>query len=198
MRIIGITGGVGAGKSEILAYIQNNYNSRIVRADEVAHLVKEPGQECYDRLITLLGKEVLNNDKTINKGKMAELIFTNDELLAQVNALIHPAVKKYILDQIEIERNQGKVDFFFIEAALLIEEHYDTVVDEMWYIHADVAVREKRLSQSRHYSDKKIADIMRGQLSEEVFRSHCNVVISNSGDIEDTYKQINNIMGERI
>lgn len=198
MRIIGITGGVGAGKTEILKYIEANFNSRIVRADEVAHLLEQPGQECYEQLIELLGVKLLNADKTINKGKMAEIIFQDNCILAKVNRIIHPAVKKYILQQIEIEKNNNKIDFFFIEAALLIEEHYDVIVDEMWYIYAEQKVREERLAQTRNYSAQKIADIMRGQLSEAEFRKHCSVVISNSNDIEDTYRQINYIMGERI
>ena len=196
MKIIGITGGVGAGKSQILSYIQDHYHSRIVRADEVAHLVKEPGQACYKGLIDLLGEKVLNEDGTIHKGKMAEMIFSDKQLLERVNALMHPEVKKYILNQIQLEQERGEVDYFFIEAALLIEEHYDEIVDELWYIHADIDVRKQRLMQSRNYSEQKVADIMRGQLREEDFRKHCKEVISNNGDLEETYKQIKQIMGE--
>lgn len=196
MKIIGITGGVGAGKSQILSYIQDHYHSRIVRADEVAHLVKEPGQVCYKGLIDLLGEKILNEDGTIHKGKMAELIFSDKKLLEKVNALIHPEVKKYILNQIQLEQQRGEVEYFFIEAALLIEEHYDEIVDELWYIHADIDVRKQRLMQSRNYSEQKVADIMRGQLREEDFRKHCKEVISNNGDLEETYKQIKQIMGE--
>lgn len=198
MKIIGITGGVGAGKTEILKYIEENFNSRIVRADEVAHLLEQPGQECYEQLIDLLGNQLLNVDKTINKGKMAEIIFQNSHILAQVNKIIHPAVKQYILQQIEIEKKINRIDFFFIEAALLIEEHYDVIVDEMWYIYAEQKVREERLARTRNYSAQKIADIMRGQLGEAEFRKHCSVVISNNNDLADTYNQINYIMGERI
>lgn len=196
MKIIGITGGVGAGKSQILSYIQDHYHSRIVRADEVAHLVKEPGQSCYKGLIDLLGEKILNEDGTIHKGKMAEKIFSDKQLLEKVNALMHPEVKKYILNQIQLEQERGEVEYFFIEAALLIEEHYDEIVDELWYIHADVDVRKQRLMQSRNYSAQKVADIMRGQLREEDFRKHCKEVISNNGDLEETYKQIKQIMGE--
>lgn len=196
MKIIGITGGVGAGKSQILSYIQDHYCSRIVRADEVAHLVKEPGQVCYKGLIDLLGEKILNEDGTIHKGKMAEMIFSDKNLLEKVNALIHPEVKKYILNQIQLEQERGEVAYFFIEAALLIEEHYDEIVDELWYIHADIDVRKQRLMQSRNYSEQKVADIMRGQLREEDFRCHCKEVISNNGDLEETYKQIKQIMGE--
>lgn len=196
MKIIGITGGVGAGKTQVLSYIGEHYRCRIIRADEAAHLLYEPGQDCYNKLVGLLGQEILNDDDTINKAKMAEIIFNDKTLLDGVNKIIHPEVKKYILGQIAYEKEKGESDYFFIEAALLIEEHYDRIADELWYIHSDASIREERLAKNRHYSAQKTAGIMKGQLSEEEFRKHCHKVISNNGDLEETYKQINNIMGD--
>lgn len=197
MMTIGITGGVGAGKSQILSYIEKNYNSKVIRADEVAHLLEEPGHICYDRIVAFLGKDILQENGSIDKKKMAAVIFNDRDKLLGVNAIIHPEVKKYIIEQMRKEKEAGEIDFLFIEAALLIEEHYDEIVDEMWYIHADVEIRSKRLAESRQYSAERTADIMRGQLSEEEFRKHCSVVIINNGDLEETYKQINETMGER-
>lgn len=196
MKIIGITGGVGAGKTQVLSYIGEHYNCRIVRADEAAHLLYEKGQECYKALVGLMGEKILTEDGAIDKKKMAELIFADRALLEEVNAIVHPAVKRYILEQITYEKEKKEVDYFFIEAALLIEEHYDQIADELWYIHSDVAVRKERLKMSRQYSDRKILDIMKGQLSEAEFRSHCQRAISNNGDLEETYKQINVLMGD--
>lgn len=197
MMTIGITGGVGAGKSQILSYIEKNYNSKVIRADEVAHLLEEPGHICYDRIVAFLGKDILQENGSIDKKKMAAVIFNDRDKLLGVNAIIHPEVKKYIIEQMRKEKEAGEIDFLFIEAALLIEEHYDEIVDEMWYIHADVEIRSKRLAESRQYSAERTADIMRGQLSEEEFRKRCSVVIINNGDLEETYKQINETMGER-
>ena len=104
MKTIGITGGVGAGKSLILEYLEKHYNCRVLLADRVAHLVKEPGQACYSRLVELLGKDVLCSDGTIDKRKMAEIIFSDEALLKQVNTLIHPAVEAYIMEQIRLEK----------------------------------------------------------------------------------------------
>ena len=196
MKIIGITGGVGAGKTQVLSYIDQHYRCRIIRADEAAHLLYEPGQECYDRLVGLLGDTILRLDGSIDKPKMAAAIFGDRALLEGVNKIVHPAVKQYILEQIAYEKEKNEVDYFFIEAALLIEEHYDQIVDELWYIHSDAAVREKRLAENRNYSAQKTADIMKGQLSEEEFRKHCKVVIVNNGDLEETHQQIRNIMGD--
>lgn len=197
MMTIGITGGVGAGKSQVLSYIEENYNCKVIRADEVAHLLEEPGHKCYERIVAFLGTDILQEDKTIDKRKMAAAIFTDEKKLTAINEILHPEVKRYILEQIQHEREKQEIDFLFVEAALLIEEHYDEILDEIWYIHADTEVRSKRLKESRQYSAEKIADIMGKQLSEEEFRKHCSVVIVNDGDLAVTYKQIDEIMGER-
>ena len=194
MRTIGITGGVGAGKSELLAYIEKNYNSRILLADTVGHLVKQPGQPCYEKLVALMGKEILFPDGQIDRKAMAERIFADPELLEQVNGMIHPAVETYILEQIHLEKVRGTREFFFVEAALLIECGYEDKMDELWYIYADREVRARRLKASRGYSDEKIQEIMDSQLSEEEFRRHCQVVIDNSGSLQDAYRQIDEIL----
>lgn len=194
MRSIGITGGVGAGKSLILSYVESHYKCRVLLADEVAHIVKEPGQLCYEALISLLGRDVIDENGYINKQKMAEKIFSDNDLLEQVNDLIHPAVEIYIMNEIKAERERGILDYFFVEAALLIECGYEKLLDEIWYIYADMDVRRKRLRDSRNYSDQKIDSIMMAQLSDEAFRQHCKQVIDNSKDAEYTYTQIDRIL----
>lgn len=196
MKTIGITGGIGAGKSCILSYIQQNCSCRILLADEAAHEIQEPGTACYDRIAGILGNEVLQADGRIDRKKMAAAIFSDAELLKKVNAIIHPAVKEYILEEIERERQAGEKDVFFLEAALLIEEGYDRVLDELWYIYADEDTRRKRLSEERGYSQEKIDHILKNQLSEEAFRAHCKVIIDNSRDLGDTYRQIDERLKE--
>lgn len=196
MKLIGITGGVGAGKSQVLSYLASRCRCRILLADEVGNEVKLPGQPCYEQLVELLGKDVLAEDGTIDRGRMAEKIFADAGLLSRVNGIIHPAVRVYILQEVEKERSLGNVDFFFLEAALLIEEGYDRVVDELWYIYADEEVRRGRLKESRGYSDAKIDHIFRSQLPEEEFRSHCQRVIENNGDLKGTCRQIDEVLAK--
>lgn len=198
MRVIGITGGVGAGKSQILSYIREKYNCTILLADETAHQVKEPGGACYDRLTALLSEDILNEDGSINRQKMAEKIFASESLLEKVNQIVHPAVKECILQRIEEEKKKASCDFFFIEAALLIEDGYLEIVDEMWYIYAREDVRRKRLKNSRNYADEKIDSIMGNQLTDEEFRKHCKVVIDNSGALSDAYRCIDEKLGEYL
>lgn len=198
MKIIGITGGIGSGKTQALAYIGKKYNCRVLLADEVAHKVKEPGQECHQALAKLLGPEILMPDGQIDRAAMAEKIFSDETLLREVNGLIHPAVKKYILSAIERARGEEGLDFLFIEAALLIEDGYGEIVDELWYIYAPEPVRRERLKQSRSYSEEKITGIFGRQLSEAEYRKHCRTVIDNGGGLADTYRQIDRKLEEYL
>ena len=202
MKIIGVTGGVGAGKSEILHYIETHYNARVLLADEAAHAIEAPGGAIYEPLIQLLDRypvpvtdgaeaaPITLPDGRINKPEMARRIFSVPELLDQVNQLVHPAVKTYILEESARERKAGRLDFFIVEAALLIEGGYKEHLDELWYIYCDEKERRRRLRASRGYSDEKIDNILRSQLSEQEFRDNADVVIDNSGTIEAACAQV--------
>lgn len=195
MKIIGITGGVGAGKSHILDYIQQNYKARIIKTDEAVELLRTPGHRCYERIVEFLGHSILNEDGTINKNKMAQVIFSNREKLEKVNEIIHPEVNRYVAEEIEKEKLMGKKDYFFIESALLIENHYDEICDELWYIDTKEEIRRERLEKNRGYSQEKISDIISKQLSEEEFKKYCHVILDNNGEKEDVYGQIDTKLG---
>jgi len=190
MKFIGITGGVGAGKSAILTYIREHYPCEIYLADEVAHEVKKPGTACFRKLVQILGKDVLNEDGDIDKKRMADKIFADETLLLKINAIVHPAVKEYLLKKLEKARKKCTVKLFFVEAALLIECGYKELVDEMWYIYAKKSVRKERLMKDRGYSEEKVRQIMAAQLTEKEFRAGSDFVIDNSGELEKAYRQI--------
>lgn len=191
-NIIGITGGVGAGKSSVLEHIRQNYNARIILSDDVANDIKKRGYPAYDELVALLGKEVLGDDLEIDRKKMAEAVFGDPELLEKVNKILHPAVNTYIFDIIRSERESGEKDFVFIEAALLIENGYKDIVDELWYVYADEDTRRERLRSSRGYSNEKISGIFANQLSEEAYRDSCDFVIDNSRSLKEAAEQVDN------
>ena len=198
MRSIGITGGVGAGKSEVLAYIKTHYNCLVILADEVAHELEKPGQECYNELTALLGRGILAPDGTIDRQRMAAEIFADRAVLDQVNEIVHPAVKAFIIQKIRAEKESAEYDFLFVEAALLIEGGYEEILDELWYIHTDADIRRERLKASRAYSDEKIDQILQRQLSEEAFRAHCRVIIDNSSDFISACKHIDMKLEEHL
>ena len=195
MKVIGITGGVGAGKSEILKYLMDMYVAIVVEADKVGHLLMEPGGACYYSIVEKFGSSILNGDQTINRGKLGKIVFADEGLLAELNKIIHPRVKSHIVSEIAKERAYHRTKYFVVEAALLIEDHYDVICDEKWYIHTDAPVRAERLKETRGYDDEKIASICANQKSPEEFRSAWQVVIDNSGDLAGTQKQIDEQLG---
>ena len=195
MKVIGITGGVGAGKSAILNYLKEKHHAVVVEADKIGHLLMEPGGACYYSIVEKFGSSILNGDQTINRGKLGKIVFADESLLNELNKIIHPRVKSHIVSEIAKERAYHRTNYFVVEAALLIEDHYDVICDEMWYIHTDADIRAKRLKETRGYDDEKIADIMANQRSPEEFRSACQAAIDNSGDLAYTYEQIDRQLG---
>lgn len=190
MKVIGITGGVGSGKSALLHAVSQEFSCEVLLADDVANFLKEPDQICYAPLVSLLGQEVLDEKGFIDKNKMAQIIFGDRTVLEAVNALVHPAVKKYLTDRIAEEKKHQRVDYVFVEAALFIEAGYCDIVDSLWYIYADQEVRIQRLRTGRGYSLDKIDSIMKKQLQEEVFRQAADVVIDNSHSLENAMQQV--------
>ena len=185
MKVIGITGGVGSGKSRVLSYLEEKHHAVICQADHVAWELQKPGQECYLEIVEHFGTCILNEDKTINRKALGQIVFGNDAQLQVLNAIMHPAVKCEIQKRISEEKANGR-KLFFLEAALLIEEHYEEICDELWYIYTSEQIRRQRLKESRQYSDEKIDAIMATQLSEEMFRKACKNVIENNSTFEET------------
>lgn len=196
MKVIGITGGVGAGKSAILDYIEKNYNAGVLKADDIAHEQMEPGTGCYESLKRILPRQAFSEDGHLNRPVLARMMFERENLRNEINGIVHPAVKVYIKDAIAKEREIGALDHLVVEAALLIEDHYDEICDELWYIFTSRENRKQRLMESRGYSQEKVEQIFASQLSEEEYRRHCKVVIDNNGTLEAAFLQIDTAMCE--
>ncbi len=190
MQVIGITGGVGAGKSAILEYLEQNYRVKNLIADKIARMLMEPGSDCYRKLLKFLPVEVYNEDETINRSALAAAIFSSDELRKRVNEVMHPAVKEYILGQITEQERMGILDYVIVEAALLIEDNYNEICDELWYVKTSEEVRKKRLMRSRGYSEEQVESMFKSQLSDSEYQKHCQVIIDNNGTREETFYQV--------
>lgn len=185
--VIGITGGVGAGKSTVLAYMKEQYDALILMADEIADELLMPGQEALEQLHRIFPKDVFQEDGSIYRKKIAEFIFHNPKMRKRQNDIVFPLVKQRIQEL--IQQNETR-EFIVIEAALLIEEHYDEICDVMWYIYSSEQNRSRRLKESRGYSEERIQAVFQSQLSKEEFMAGCQVMIDNDGTVEDTMRQI--------
>lgn len=188
--VIGITGGVGAGKSQVLEILQNLYAAALLIADDIAHTLMEPGQSCYAQIVEEFGEGILNEDQTINRSLLSALVFHRQEQLKRLNRIVHPCVKDYIVEQIAAIQAQTPDRLIVIEAALLIEDHYEKICDEIWYVYADEETRRRRLKESRGYTDERIDSMMRNQLSESEFREKCQKTIDNSGSLSKTKEEL--------
>lgn len=189
MKIIGITGGVGSGKSRVLEYLAKRSETVICQADQVAWQLQQPGETCYDRIKNFFGTDILSEEQTIDRRRLGAIVFADGEKLAILNRIMHPAVKERVKKMIAKAEEKG-CDLFVLEAALLIEDHYDAICDELWYIYADRQVRTDRLKKSRGYTDEKIRRIMQAQIDEEQYKAGCDRVIDNSGDFAYTCRQV--------
>ncbi len=198
--VIGVTGGIGCGKSTVLSILKEKYNCYVIEADKVGHLVMEPNQSAYNEVVEFFINElgltnILNADRTINNAELGKIVFNDSEKLSKLNAIVHPKVKKYIVDIIKSITSSPKCDtIFVVEAALLIEAGYDDICDDVWYVYSEDEIRRKRLKLERNYSDEKIDSIIKNQLRDDEFRLNCKYVIDNSDSIENTKRQIDERM----
>lgn len=194
MKIIGITGGVGCGKSTVLNLIKENYNAYIIMADDVAKELMLPGKAAYNSVVDVFGTGILEENRQINRPALAKIIFDSPNKRMVLNSIVHPLVKKAIVEKITELKISGVYDYVFVEAALLIEDHYGTFCDEIWYIYAPEQVRRARLKESRGYSDEKIDSMLKSQLTEQEFRNNSQIVVDNGGNVKETLAQLEKLL----
>lgn len=191
MKILGITGGVGAGKSTVLSYLQDRYGAYILQLDAVAHELMQPGGAAYRPILENFGKDILDDNGAIFRPRLYEKTIAIGKDIQSLNAIVHPLVKEEVLRRLRKQQFQNTVPFAVLEAALLLEDHYDEICHEIWYIYVDEKVRRRRLQDSRGYTEEKINAILKQQKSDAEFRRRCQFVVDNSSSfIENTYEQI--------
>ena len=188
MRIIGITGGIGAGKSAVLKLLHDKYSAKIVEADKVAHELQLPGQPVYNEIIKTFGVDVLSESGMIDRIKLGALVMNDSDKLKKLNDMIHPSVKKYILT--DIENSRDNTDIYVIEAALLIQGGYKKICEEMWYIRADEGVRISRLLLSRGYTKERALRVIKNQPDDAFYIQNSDKIIENSGSVNELEKVV--------
>lgn len=194
MKIIGITGGIGSGKSTVLKLLREKYQAYIVEADKVAHELMEPGQEAYEKIKETFPETIFTADGRINRTALGNLVFQNPDWLNRLNGIVHPAVKTWILNEIEQQKQNHICKLFVIEAALLIEDGYTEICNEIWYVYAEESVRVKRLMESRGYSLDKCRAVMQNQSEEAYYRKNTSARIDNSLTFAETEKQVDALL----
>ncbi len=190
MKVIGITGGIGAGKSAVLDYLKTEHNALILMTDEIAHDVMEPGGLCYDEMRRLFPAEVFTQEGNIDRIAMAKVLYADDTLRAELNNIVHPAVGRYLESEIAKEKQKCDRDYVIIESALYDGTGFALLCDEVWNINASKECRKARLMDSRGYSSEKVDSIFESQARYDEMRMTLKTQIDNNGDMKETIAQV--------
>ena len=194
MKVIGLTGGIGSGKSTVARLLEEKYNGYVIYSDDVAKLLMEPGQVSYSLVVDSFGTQILDENNRIDRRKLASVVFNDSEKLALLNSLTHPYVEQYILEDIKRVRETGEYKFVVVETALLFQVNYHRFCDVVWVVVAEEQIRRKRLKETRGYTDEKIDSILEKQMTNEEYQTYTTYIVDNSGDINNIDQQIQNML----
>lgn len=191
MFVLGLTGGIGAGKSVILHELENNYNSFICETDKLAHELMKSGTGINSLIVDSFGREILKTDGTgdIDRNKLGSIVFADEQKLDMLNAIVHPGVKRYIIDDIE-EKRKLDIDIYVIEAALLIQDGYDKICNQIWYIWASRETRISRLMQNRGYSYEKCLSVIKSQPEDAFYEKYTDLTLNNDSELVNSTKEL--------
>ena len=190
MKVYGITGGAGTGKSEVIKMLQQNFGGCVIMSDEVARELMQKGNLSYQLIVEYFGSDILMDDGEIDRKKLADHVFNNKEALEKLNSMTHPYVKDEIRKLIAEAEASGECRFVALESAILLECGYEDICDEFWYVYTKPEIRRQRMKETRNYSDEKVDSVMRNQQPDEVFFEQCSFVIKNNTTLSDVYAQL--------
>lgn len=188
-HIIGITGGVGSGKSRVLQILKDDFGALVFQADQTARELMEPGQPALQAVTEILGDSILLPDGSLDRPVMARLIFSQENLRQAVNQAVHPLVWERLRNQ----AGEANGPLCVIECALLEQEFRD-ICEEIWYVYTSRENRLERLAQSRGYSLERSRSMMDSQATEEEFIRFSDQMIDNNKTPQETARQIRNLL----
>jgi dephospho-CoA kinase len=190
MKVIGLIGGCGAGKTEIINILKRDFNAYIIVADAIGHEMLLKGEKPYELITDYFGQEILDDQNEINRRKLAQIVFADKAKLSRLNQMTHPYIYQRISEIIERVKSEKNHDLIVLEASIMVETGFDNLVEDIWFVYCQLETRISRLMSSRNLSRELILDIINNQQSDAYYSEHADVVIDNSYDIENTYHQI--------
>ena len=182
--VIGVMGGIGSGKSEVLKYMQDKHNAVIIEADKIAHDILF-NDEKVKAEVKKIFPEAFDGDE-INSDKIAEIAFNDPNKLDALNELTHPPTINVIIKQI----SNAITKYVVVESALFLGEEVADLTDELWFIYCDKKERIRRLVETRGYSKEKAVAIIANQPNDEDYNSAADEFIDNTGSFDKTIEQV--------
>ena len=189
MKTIGLTGGIGAGKSTV-SQILAELGAFIIDADKVGHEIYLPGKEAWQQVIAEFGHDILAADQTIDRKKLGALVFASDAARKQLNAIVHPLMFRDIRRRVTEKRAEGFTKPIVVEAAILIEANWLPLVDEVWVVITGKSAVIERVAAQRGLAARDTEARIASQLSDSERLTYATLVIRNDGSVEDLKQQI--------
>ena len=191
MLVIGLTGGIGTGKSEVAGLLQS-LGAEVIDADQVGHEAYTPNSESWRAVVNAFGEEILRPDGQIDRGRLGAIVFSDPDQLEKLNGIMHPRMARMVGDKIEVLRDKG-APAVVVEAAVLFEAGWDSLVDEVWTTDSPVELVIERLQARNGMGEEEVMRRINSQMdrSERIGRS--DLVVDNSGDVtslEETVKAL--------
>ena len=181
---IGLTGGIGSGKSAA-AKILAELGAPAIDADKVGHEIYQPGAPAYRELIDAFGGGILAADRTIDRRKLGPIVFADPAALKRLNAIVHPKMFARMGEMVAAMRRSGEARPIVIEAAILIEANWQPLFDEIWLVSASRQQVVARVERDRGLKPEQTEARIRTQLSDDERRKYATTVIRNDGTLEE-------------
>ncbi|MBQ4347139.1 MAG: dephospho-CoA kinase [Firmicutes bacterium] len=190
MKIIGLTGGTGSGKS-IVAAALGELGAYIIDADQVAREVMEPGQEAYNEIVAHFGTGILNPDKTILRHALGDIVFNDRDELMFLNSCTHKYISLEIMDRAENAKASPELySCIVIDAPQLIEAKMTEKCDEIWVVSCPDEIRINRITERDGITREQAESRIRSQFSQKIYESFADVIIYNDTTHEEVYRQV--------
>jgi dephospho-CoA kinase len=183
MKVIGLTGGIGSGKSTVAGLLAG-LGAAVIDLDKVGHEVIRPGSEVYREVVREFGGGILNAAGGIDRARLGDIVFRSAEALASLNRIVHPAIDRVVEKRVADYRRRG-AKAVVLEAAAILEAGRAAQTDEIWVTVAPEATVLKRLSERSGYSEEESKARLRSQLSTEERIRHADVVINTDCSLEE-------------
>ncbi len=187
--IIGLTGGIGSGKS-VVGRMLAELGAHVIDTDQVGHRVYAPGSEGYARIVETFGKRVVAPGGTIDRKKLGALVFADAGQRAALNAIVHPLIFGEIMREIADLRNGGFSGHIVLEAPILLEAKGTSMVDQIWVVTAPPEAVRTRLAADRAMTRAEIDARVAAQLDDAERRRHADVILENDGDLANLHEVV--------
>jgi dephospho-CoA kinase len=192
MLTIGLTGGMGSGKSTVTKFLAE-LGAPIIDADKVGHAIYAPGGPAYSDMIAAFGRGILAPDGTIDRKKLGPVVFADPDALKRLNSIVHPRMFARMREMVQQLRAEGEHNPIVVEAAILIEANWQPLFDEIWLVAASRERVIERIERDRGLKPEQTEARIRAQLPDEERQKHAMVLISNDGSFEELRQKVSEL-----